>query len=172
MTSKKERFWIQFILRLGFGFLFLFVAVAQFDAGGPNDDGPSTFAAQLSGPFAESWLGQIVPDIKYTTTVEERGGTKEVVVERDPSYYFLLALPYTFAVLSVPILTGLFLRPALRLGAVLLVLLGLGKYITGGGDVGPTVDNFVLAGLICGGLWFLRRDPPEASTASAAHGAP
>ena len=152
MTSTKERFWIGFILRLGFGFLFLFVAIGQFDAGSPIDHGPTWFAENLSKPFASSWLGAAVPDIKVTVTDEKSGKEKEV--SRDPSYYFLLALPYTFAILSLPILVGLFHRPALRIGAVLLVLLGLGKYISGGGDIGPTTYNFVLAFLICVGLYF------------------
>jgi len=171
MSSKQERFWISLILRLGFGFLFLFVAIGQFNAGSPIDHGPSWFAAQLSKPFAASWIGEAVPDIEYSVAVigddgkpalDERGEPLTTQVIRDPSYYFLLALPYAFALLSIPILTGIFLRPALRAGAILLVLLGLGKYITGDADIGPTTNNYVLAFLICVGLHFLAHDADPA----------
>lgn len=152
MTSTNERFWIGLILRFGFGFLFLFVAVGQFDAGSPIDHGPTFFAETLSKPFASSWLGSVTPDIKYTVHDEKTDKDKEIA--RDPSYFFLLALPYTFAILSLPILIGVFHRPALRIGAVLLVMLGLGRYISGDGDIGPTTNNFILAFLICVGLYF------------------
>ena len=164
MTSKKERFWISLILRLGFGFLFLFVAIGQFDAGGPIDHGPTWFAKTLSKGFADSWLGQAVPDIT-TTEVDAKGREKEVAV--DPSYYFLLGIPYVFAILSVPILTGIFVRPALRLGAVLLVLLGLGKYITSGQDISGTTYNFILAFLMCVGLYFLGQEDQAKEGSSA-----
>ena len=45
MVSNKERFWITLMLRVAFGFLFLFVALGQFDAGGPRDSGPKALAS-------------------------------------------------------------------------------------------------------------------------------
>ncbi len=159
MTSPTERFWIKFIIRFAFGFLFLFVAIGQFDGGSPIDHGPTWFAETLSKPFESSWVGAAIPDI--TVTVDGKD------VKRDPSYYFLLALPYTFALLSIPILIGVFLRPALRIGAVLMVMLALGKYITSGPDIAPVTDNFVLAFLICVGLYFLGQEEQASETVTS-----
>ena len=52
MVSPKERFWITFMMRMSFGFLFLFVALGQFDAGGPTDSGPQWFADKLSSSYS------------------------------------------------------------------------------------------------------------------------
>ena len=78
-----------------------------------------------------------------------------------------MALPYTFALLSIPILIGVFLRPALRIGAVLMVMLALGKYITSGPDIAPVTDNFVLAFLICVGLYFLGQEEQASETVTS-----
>ena len=72
--------------------------------------------------------------------------------------FFLGCVPFIFAALSIPILTGLFLRQALRVGAFLLIMLGLGKYITSGTDITPTAMNFLLAFLICFGLHYLGQE--------------
>ena len=56
MVSPKERFWITFMLRMSFGFLFLFVALGQFDAGGPTDSGPQWFADKLSSSVSYTHL--------------------------------------------------------------------------------------------------------------------
>ena len=145
MVSPKERFWITFMLRMSFGFLFLFVAVGQFDAGGPTDSGPQWFADKLSSSYSGTWLA---------------GAFKTVGFEKgtEPMKLFLGCIPYIFAALSVPILTGLLLRPALRLAAILLIMLGLGKYITSGNDIVPTAMNFLLAFLVCVGLHFLSQE--------------
>src|SRR5262245_46119909 len=94
MISKVERFWITFILRFAFGFLFLLAAINQFRLG------PEAFSTQLSTPFQTTWLGDI--DIAGHTGMEFVKG-------------FLYAVPFILAGLSVPILTGIWLRPALRL---------------------------------------------------------
>lgn len=145
MVSSKERFWITFMLRFSFGFLFLFVALGQFDAGGPRDSGPEWFAEKLSGSFSGTWL---VGALKSLPFVDDGAA---------PLKYFLKCIPFVFAALSVPILTGLFIRPALRLGAILLILLGLGKYVATP-DIAPTAANFLLAFLICFGLYFLGQE--------------
>ena len=151
MVSPKERFWITFMMRMSFGFLFLFVALGQFDSGGPSDFGPEWFAATLSSSYTGTWLAAALETIGF------QDGTDPVT--KEPYFWpiraFLICIPFIFAALSVPILTGLFLRPALRIAAILLIMLGLGKYITSGNDIIPTAMNFLLAFMICCGLHFL-----------------
>ena len=145
MVSRKERFWITFMLRMSFGFLFLIVSLGQFDAG------TDVFADKVSSPYSGTWLAG---------ALENLFGFDDGTA---PLRFFLHCIPFIFAALTVPILTGLFLRPALRLGAILLIMLGLGKYITSGNDVAPTAMNFFLAFLICCGLYFLGQED-EAKT--------
>lgn len=146
MVSTLERFWILFILRFAIGFLFLFAALAQFGHGSWQDFGPEKFAEDLSKGFSGTWLAAL----------EFRGysGTDFV-------YYFLYGLPFAFAALGVLILTGLLLKTALRLSAILMVALGLGKYLQN--DVTATVNDFFIAFLICVALYFisLQRPAPQ-----------
>jgi hypothetical protein len=135
MVSKVERFWIAFILRFAIGFLFLFAALNIFNYG------PDKFSADLSKGFQNTWLANL-----------ELGPKTGL----DIVTYFLHGMPYVLAGLSVPILTGIFLRPALRLGALLLVMLGLGKYLQN--DVMTTAADFLFALIICIGLYFLSLD--------------
>lgn len=132
MVSKFERFWIIFILRFGFGFLFCFAAVNIFTYGVDN------FVTDLSQGFEKTWLGQI--------TVGSYTGMEVVKL-------FLYGAPYLMAVLSVAILTGLLAKPALRLGALLLLCFGLGKYIQN--DIPTTAADFLFAFIICVGLYFM-----------------
>ena len=134
MLSRVERFWIAFILRFGFGFLFLFAAVGIFNYG------PNLFAEDLAKPFAATWVGGIQ-------------GSDQFIQK------FLLGVPYVMGVLSVPILTGIFLKPALRLAALMLVCLGLGKYIQN--DIATTASDFTLAFIICLGLFALDKEQPD-----------
>ena len=154
MVSPKERFWITFMLRMSFGFLFLFVALGQFDAGGPLDSGPEWFADKLSNSYSGTWLASAFKTIGFKDGIDP--------ITKEPYFWpirvFLGCIPYIFAALSVPILTGLLLRPALRFAAILLIMLGLGKYITSGNDIVPTAMNFLLAFLICVGLHFLSQE--------------
>jgi len=138
MISRKERFWIAFILRFAIGFLFLFASLPQFEMG------PEKFAQALAGGFSQSW----VSDIKFQVRGNEYNGL--FLVEK-----FLYALPYVFTGLSVFILTGLFLKPALRLGALLFVCLGLGKYLQSQDNLAATAYDFLFALIICIGLYFL-----------------
>jgi hypothetical protein len=127
MVSKVERFWIAFILRFAIGFLFLFAALNIFNYG------PDKFSADLSKGFQNTWLANL-----------ELGPKTGL----DIVTYFLHGMPY--------VLAGLFLRPALRLGALLLVMLGLGKYLQN--DVMTTAADFLFALIICIGLYFLSLD--------------
>ena len=154
MVSPKERFWITCMLRMSFGFLFLFVALGQFDAGGPSDSGPEWFANTLSNSYSGTWLAAALEVIGFKDGIDPE--TEEPYFW--PIRVFLGCIPYIFAALSVPILTGLLIRPALRFAAILLIMLGLGKYITSGNDIVPTAMNFLLAFLICVGLHLLSQE--------------
>jgi hypothetical protein len=132
MVSTVERFWIAFILRFAIGFLFLFASLNIFSVG------PEKFADDLSKGFANTWMADI-----------EMGGYTGL----DATKKFLYAMPFILGGLSVPILTGIFLRPALRASALLLVMLGLGKYLQN--DVATAANDFLFALIICIGLYFL-----------------
>lgn len=170
MISKLESFWIKFILRFAIGFLFLFAALGQFSVPGmiPEEtarkfedkshvlggDGilgrcaraavalhynVKKFAEQLSGGFKSTWIADI--------RIGEVTGLDMVA-------WFLYALPYVFTLLAAMILTGLGTRIALRAGALLLVCLGLGKYLQGPEGIATTANDFLFALIICIGLFF------------------
>jgi len=136
MISKFERFWIAFILRFAFGFLFLFAAINIFSFGVEN------FANEMSKGFEETWLAKIYISESLTGMVVVKA--------------FLTGAPYVMATLSVPILTGILLKPALRLAALLLLCFGLGKYIQK--DIATTAADFLFAFIICVGLYFLGQE--------------
>lgn len=151
MVSKLERFWITFILRFAIGFFFLFASLPQFQYG------PENFATDLSRSFSSSWVADI-----QVWEYEDSGG---VVRKLDGLFFvkwFLYSLPFLFCGLSVFILTGLFLRPALRLGALLFVCLGLGKYLQSPDNLAGTAYDFLFALIICIGLYFLSLDTKKA----------
>lgn len=194
MTSRTERFWISFILRFAFGFLFLIAAINIFSTGGPHDFGPHRFAMNLSKSFSSGWMGNLLPEVEITIPQPEPASKKKAntagaaegapaapvagdgaekpaaaparnkgkTEKVHPTYFFLLGLPFVFAALAVPILLGIFLRPALRLGAILLVMLGLGKYIADSTDLSTTANDFFFAFLICVGLYFLGQQDRQA----------
>ena len=137
MISRFERFWIIFILRFGFGFLFLIAAVNIFTYG------VDKFVDDLSKGFEDTWLGNL-----YIA----EGLTGMVIVK-----YFLRFAPYVMAVLSVPILTGILAKWGLRAGALLLLCFGLGKYIQN--DIATTAADFLFAFIICVGLYFMGLEP-------------
>lgn len=138
MLSKVERFWIAFNLRFAFGFLFLFASINIFSYG------PAKFAEDLSKPYETTWLWSIQGNQTFV----------ELFV-----YWFLFVTPFIMGVLAVPILTGIFAKPALRLGAFFLICLGLGKYIQN--DIATTAADFTLALIIWLGLYLLDRDKRE-----------
>jgi hypothetical protein len=149
MISRAESFWIAFIVRFAFGFLFLFAALGIFK------HGVEAFANGLSGPLADTWMGDIEASVVSLSTGLF---SSQAVPFEDASRSaflkgFLTALPYVMCGLAVCILTGILLRPALRIGALLLVMLGLGKYLQN--DVAATANDFFFAFMICAGLFFL-----------------
>ncbi len=179
MTSIVERFWIFFILRLGFGLFFVVASINQFDFGGPGDFGPDAFARKVTKPYETNWLGAILPMIDIgekgqeavPAVAEEKDEagkvTKKAVPAQaavkakpdlvSPTYFAMFALPFIFALLAVPILTGIFLKPALRLAAILLVCLGVGSYI-GTPSLDTMAHDFFFAFLICVALYVLSRE--------------
>lgn len=150
MVSKFERFWIIFILRFAFGFLFLIAAINIFTYGVDN------FATELSQGFADTWVAKI--------EIGEAEGGEAAFTGMAFVEFFLYAAPWIMAVLCVPILTGILARPALRLGAILMICFGLGKYVQQ--DIATTAADFLFAFIICAGLYFMslektRRTPEE-----------
>jgi hypothetical protein len=139
MVSKFERFWIAFILRFGFGFLFLFAAINIVTYG------VDKFSEELSTGFTSTWLAKI--------TLFNITGMHFIK-------FFLKFAPYVMAALSVPILTGVLLKPALRLGALVMLCFGLGKYTQN--DIPTTAADFLFAFIICAGLYFLSLDKGQA----------
>ena len=153
MISRLERFWIVFILRFAFGFLFLFAALNIFH------HGVEQFAAGLSGPIANTWIGDVEASAVslYTGLLWGDQAVPFEQASRDAFIKgFLTAMPYVMCGLSVCILTGILLKTALRIGALLLVMLGLGKYLQN--DVATTANDFLFALMICIGLYFLARE--------------
>lgn len=138
MLSKVERFWIAFNLRFAFGFLFLIASLNIFSYG------PERFATELSKPYQDTWLWTIQGDQTFV----------QVFIEK-----FLYAMPFIMGALSVPILTGIFAKPALRIGSFFLICLGLGKYIQN--DIATTAADFTLALIIWLGLFTLDRGEKE-----------
>ena len=154
MISKLESFWIRFILRFAIGFLFLFAAIGQFNSGGQISlDGARKFADTLSKGFASTWMA----DIKL-------GAYTGV----DFSWGFLYALPFIFSLLATMILTGIGARIALRAGALLLVCLGLGKYMQGPEGIATTANDYLFALIICIGLFFYGLADREREASAAA----
>jgi|SRR5437867_3265556 len=139
MISKLESFWIRFIIRFAIGFLFLFAALGQFNFGGEiSVESAKKFADSLSSGFKSTWLADIAIG-DYTGV--------------DVARWFLLGLPFAFSLLAAMILTGIGCRLALRLGAILLVCLGLGKYMQGPEGITTTATDYLFALIICVGLF-------------------
>ncbi len=139
MISKFERFWIIFILRFGFGFFFLVAAINIFT------HGQDKFIEELSKGFEPTWLGSMTFQDTFL------GGIVGDLTGMFLVKKFLLVMPYVLGILSVPILTGIFLKPALRLAAIVLLTFGIGKYIQQ--DIATTAADFLFAFIICSGLY-------------------
>ncbi len=137
-SRDRERFWIALTVRFAFGFMFLIAAInilflnwqeSQTIAQNVGRIGESlkSFADIQSKSYETSWMNI---KIDYGQSDPVTGAPKEqmqlgMIVIR----YFLYSMPVVFAVLSFLLITGILLRPALRLSALYLVCLGLGKYV-------------------------------------------
>lgn len=179
---QVERFWISFVVRFAFGFLFLIAALNVFTyldtknlPPDPNrgvveyvKQGVTHFKNDLSKPYAKTWVNfkwKFWP-AKYD---EKTGTTVGIDLGKEAIDWFLIGMPFIFFLLAFCFLTGFALRPAMRFGAFYLVLLGLGKYVTG--DAATTLQDFFFAFLLCLGL-YLSSEEKQASKTSAASAPP
>lgn len=164
----RERFWITLIVRLAFGLLFLIAAVnifTYYDKKGAAPDAKknleyfrlslTNFADDLSKPYEGTWI-----NFKWPWWPLEENKEAGAIIAQDLGikgvWWFLFSMPFIFSLLAVCLLTGLFLRPAMRLSAVFLVLLGVGKYLAGDGVT--TAQDFLYATFLCIGLYMASED--------------
>ncbi len=172
---QREAFWIELTVRFAFGFLFIIAALNIFtyhDTKNPPPDigrleflqnSLTGFATDLSKPYEYTWLNfkwRFWPaEINPETNARETIDLGINVVQA-----FLYAMPFVFTILGFCLLSGVALYPALRLSAIFLVMLGLGKYITG--DSSTTADDFIYAAFILIALYMTssRRDAKLAET--------
>ncbi|MGH9363367.1 MAG: hypothetical protein ACRD2T_15765 [Thermoanaerobaculia bacterium] len=165
-NRDHERFWIALTVRIAFGFLFLFAALNIFFAelnpdltlSGNAGENLKKFVAGQSAPYEASWI-----NLKWRGAIDPATGAPAGQRELGMGLVrgFLYGMPFVFAVLSVLLLTGLLLRPALRAGAIFLVLMGLGKYITDfrSGSTITTLQDFLYAVFITLALFVLSKEP-------------
>lgn len=171
-NRDSERFWISVIVRFAFGFFFLIAALNIFTYYDTKDPPPdeaqmsvtfltksvTSFAADLKTPYEYTWL-----NFKWTGWPLEVNPETNAPVAVDLGIhaveYFLMAMPFIFLLLAILLLTGLWYRLALRLSAFYLVILGLGKYVTG--DSATTAQDFIYAAFICIGLFLSAKEPAE-----------
>jgi hypothetical protein len=158
----RERFWIALTVRVAFGMMFLIAAVNIFfaDPGAKVFENLDSFVNTLSKPFETSWVNAKF----HSWGIDPQTGapSREYQVGMPIIQGFLYAMPFIFSVLSILLLTGLFLRPALRASAIFLVLLGLGKYLTDfrSGNTVTTMQDFLYAMFITFALFVLSREKP------------
>lgn len=159
----KERFWIALTVRFAFGFLFLIAALNIFTYHETKDPPPGSlsmyelghksvtgFSKELAKPYESTWL-----NFKWKWWPLKPSPKTNVPVARDLGIdlvrWFLIGMPFVFTILGFCLLSGLFLYPALRLSAIFMVMLGLGKYIAG--DAMTAAQDFLFAAFICIGLY-------------------
>ncbi len=168
-SRNRERFWIALIVRFAFGFMFLIASINIFFSGwqegssfkenfqqiGPN---LTSWTDLMSKPYEETWINIKI----HSSEVDAATGApaKQTEVGMMIVRGFLYAMPFIFLVLSLFILTGLFYRMALRLSALFLVMLGLGKYLVDfkTGTTLVTLQDFMYAMFITMALFVLSRE--------------
>jgi len=163
----RERFWIALTVRFAFGFMFLIAAVNIFYSDwnptlsgfGNASANLKAFVDGLSKPYETSWV-----NFKLQGDVDPKTGAPGAQTQLGLSVVraFLYAMPFAFTALAALLLTGLFFRPALRASAILLVLLGLGKYLTDfrSGNTVTTLQDFMYASFITLALFVLSKEKP------------
>ena len=158
----RERFWIALTVRTAFGLMFLIAAINIFfaDPGATVSANLDSFVTGLSKPFETTWVSAKFHS--WDTDPQTGAPTHEYQVGMPIIWGFLYAMPFVLAVLSILLLTGLFLRPALRASAIFLVFLGLGKYLTDfrSGNTLTTMQDFMYAMFITFALFTLSRERP------------
>jgi uncharacterized membrane protein YphA (DoxX/SURF4 family) len=165
----RERFWTALTVRIAFGFMFLIASMNILFLDWDESKTPSenfskipanvtTFSDAQAKAYETTWINAKFP---YGEKDPQTGAVKEspqiglVAIKA-----FLMAMPFILLVLSLLLLTGLFLRPALRLSAIYLVLLGLGKYIVDfkTGVTATTMQDFLYAMFITLALFVLSKE--------------
>ncbi len=165
-----DRFWILLTVRIAFGFMFLISAMNIFfyewdekktKLENFSNNLETVFVEGLSKPFGDSWINLKIP---YGKPDPATGARKVADLGLMVVKAFLRAMPFIMAVLSILLLTGLFVRPALRASAIFLVLLGLGKYLTDfkSGSTITTLQDFMYAMFITIALYTTSKEPEEA----------
>ncbi len=163
-SRNRERFWITLTVRFAFGFLFLIAAInilfCQYDESqtpmqniGNIQKNMTAFVDLQSKSYETSWL-----NIKVNTgPIDEATGASKEQLQLGMLgiRYFLYAMPVIFLLLAIPLITGIFSRVALRLSAIFLVMLGLGKYVVDfkTGITMTTLQDFIFAMMICMALF-------------------
>jgi hypothetical protein len=171
----RERFWIALTVRLAFGFMFIIAAMNIFTYADTKNPPPEKtryelfkesltgFADDLGGAYQNTWV-----NFKWKWFMEaDPTSNQPVAIDLGIRLVkgFLYAMPFIFTILGLCILSGIWLYPALRFASIYLVILGLGKYITG--DGATTAQDFIYAAFICIGLYMSsgRRDEKVAAEA-------
>ncbi len=173
-SRNRERFWTALTVRFAFGFMFLIAAInilfldwqenlplAQNFAKIP--DNLTAFADLQWKSYETSWINIKIP---YGEKDPATGASRDVAkVGMMGIRWFLIAMPFVFLVLSFFLLTGLFLRPALRASAIYLVMLGLGKYLVDfkTGVTQTTLQDFLYAMFITLALFVLSKEDVPAA---------
>jgi hypothetical protein len=171
-NRDRERFWIALVVRIAFGFMFLVAAMniflSDWDEKKSIVQNASTnvtaFADGLSKPYESSWVNIKWADSKKNPETGAPESSTDVGMKMIRG--FLLAMPFVLGALSIFLLTGIFLRPALRASAIFLVLLGLGKYLADfkSGSTVTTLQDFMYAMFIVLALFAISKDRvPEPS---------
>lgn len=172
----RERFWTALTVRIAFGFMFLIASMNIFfndwEEGKTFPENFAKIPANLTGftdaqskPYETSWINIKIPRGEKDPAT---GASPEVLeLGMIAIKGFLKAMPFVLLVLSLLLLTGIFLRPALRLSAIYLVLLGLGKYLVEFKSGGATtMQDFLYAMFITLALFVLsKEDAPAAVVA-------
>jgi hypothetical protein len=168
-NRERERFWIALVVRVAFGFMFLIAAVNIFsfkewdEKKGALENGQvsvAAFAETLSKPYESSWVNFKI----HGSELDPATGAprnEPYQIGKTVIHGFIYAMPFIMGSLSILLLTGLFLRPALRASALFLVLLGLGKYLADfkTGVTVTTLQDFMYAMFITLALFALSREP-------------
>jgi hypothetical protein len=172
-SRDRERFWIALTVRFAFGFLFLIAAINILTLSWSETASLSeniqkvgtsldSFAAIQSKYYESSWMNVKIDygAINPTTGASENQLQLGMLVIR----YFLFSMPFVFAFLSFLLITGIFYKAALRLSALYLVMLGLGKYVVDfkTGMTLTTLSDFTYAMFICLALFTLSKEQAPA----------
>jgi len=179
----RERFWTALTVRIGFGFMFLIASMNILFLDWEESKGfaenfkkipanLTTFSEAQSKAYESSWINLKIPRGEIDPAT---GAPKDppIPVGMKAIQGFLIAMPFVLLALSLLLLTGILLRPALRLSAIYLVMLGLGKYLVDfkSGSTATTMQDFLYAMFITLALFVLSKEdaPVQVEAEEYAH---